>query len=298
MAYYPARDGQQLHVRVLGKGKPVLMLHGLGMQSRDWLPIVLPFLRRYQFYLPDFRGAGRSSSVRFNQDNVFTNLREDIEDLVAHFGLRDITLVGYSLGATTSLHWQNYGDFSPVSRYLHIDQTPCLRNRDDWHGGLFGAEQGAFFAQLESMLHVLSEAPPQGRVSSLPSHLQTAVVEHLLMVLSSMLSRPGVLNAYRATSRWANLWTRVLPLSDVADVRAYLRAYLTDSEDFRRNAPFPVPATVISGARSPLYPLAGQTAFAQQMQARHVVLPKAGHVPFLSQPVAFMRAFAGFLAQE
>ena len=71
MPLFPARDGQSLHVRILGRGQPVLMLHGLGMQGRDWLPFVLPFLRRYQFYMPDLRGAGQSASARFNQPDVF-----------------------------------------------------------------------------------------------------------------------------------------------------------------------------------------------------------------------------------
>ena len=53
MPLFPARDGQSLHVRILGRGQPVLMLHGLGMQGRDWLPFVLPYLRCYQFYMPD-----------------------------------------------------------------------------------------------------------------------------------------------------------------------------------------------------------------------------------------------------
>ncbi len=40
MPLFPARDGATLRVRLLGRGQPVLMLHGLGMQGRDWLPFV------------------------------------------------------------------------------------------------------------------------------------------------------------------------------------------------------------------------------------------------------------------
>ena len=67
MPLFPAREGATLRVRLLGRGQPVLMLHGLGMQGRDWLPFVFPFLRRFQFVIPVLRGAGGSSAARHNQ---------------------------------------------------------------------------------------------------------------------------------------------------------------------------------------------------------------------------------------
>ncbi len=57
-----------------------------------------------------------------------------------------------------------------------------------------------------------------------------------------------------------------------------------------------VPARVITGARSPLYPAQGQAEFARLIGARHVVLPRSGHVPLMSQPLAFTRALGDFLA--
>ncbi|MED5389058.1 MAG: alpha/beta hydrolase [Pseudomonadota bacterium] len=297
MPLFPARDGQSLHVRRIGRGQPVLMIHGLGMQGRDWLPFVLPYLRRYQFYLPDLRGAGKSAAVRFNQADVFHNHMQDMEDLVAHFGLQDFPLVGYSLGATTSLHWQANGDFAPVGRYLHIDQTPCIANQPDWAYGLFGDRQEHFFSQLRDLLALLDAAPDQGRVAHLAAGLRETVLQQLTHILSQVAGRPALHSAYQATSRWSGLWARLLPVVELADIRAYLQAYLSGSHDYRSSAAdFPVPATVLTGALSPLYPAAGQAAFAELIGARHVVLPRSGHVPLMSQPLAFMRALGDFLS--
>ena len=47
------RDKKNLSVRVIGQGQPVLLLHGLGMNSRHWLPFVLPYSRQFKFYMPD-----------------------------------------------------------------------------------------------------------------------------------------------------------------------------------------------------------------------------------------------------
>ena len=89
-------DNQQaLPVRIIGRGQPVLMLPGLGMNSAQWLPFVVPHSRRFRFYLPDFRGQGRAAHLRFTGDDVFESHADDVEQLVQHFGLQDIFLVAH-----------------------------------------------------------------------------------------------------------------------------------------------------------------------------------------------------------
>ena len=83
------RDQQPLYVRVIGQGQPVLMLHGLGMQSRQWLPFIVPFIRHFKFYMPDFRGFGRSKAIRLNQPDVFENHAQDVLDVIQHFDLQE-----------------------------------------------------------------------------------------------------------------------------------------------------------------------------------------------------------------
>lgn len=299
MPFFPARDGQSLHVRTIGRGQPVLMLHGLGMQGRDWLPFVLPFARHFQFFLPDLRGAGNSGKVRFNQPDVFHNHMEDMEDLVRYFGLEQCYLVGYSLGATTSLHWQAFGDFSSISRYLHVDQSPCIHNGDDWQHGLFGEHQADYFAQLGELLALLDGAPDDGEVAGLAEGLRERVLHCLVDIMAQISGNKRLKQVFSASTRWAGLWARLLPVSNLADIRAYLNAYLHGAHDYRPSArDFPVPATVLSGALSPLYPMAGQAEFARLVGAEHVVLQRSGHVPLMSQPVEFTRALGRFLKAE
>ena len=299
MPFFPVRDGQFLHVRTVGRGQPVLMLHGLGMQGRDWLPFVLPFARQFQFFLPDLRGAGNSGKVRFNQADVFHNHMEDMEDLVSYFGLERCYLVGYSLGATTSLHWQAFGDFSPFSRYLHVDQSPCTTNQEDWTHGLFGERQPHFFDQMRSLLSLLEGAPEQGKVVNLAVGLRERVLQGLVDIMAQISGNERLKQAFDASSRWAGLWARLLPVSDVSDLRAYLSAYLDGAHDYRESArAFPVPTTVLTGALSPLYPAEGQAAFASLAGANHVVLPRAGHVPLMSQPLEFTRVLGRFLKED
>ena len=78
------RDHSPLYVRVVGRGKPVLMLPGLGMNSNQWLPFVLPYSRQFRFIMPDFRGQGRSKHIAFNQSDVFQNHMEDKQLSLIH----------------------------------------------------------------------------------------------------------------------------------------------------------------------------------------------------------------------
>lgn len=294
--YCRVRDGARLHFRALGQGKPVLMLHGLGMQGRDWLPFILPYARRYRFYLPDMRAAGRTTAA-FNQADVFQNHMEDAEDLVAHLGLRDVLLVGYSLGATTSLHWHENGDFTPVKAYLHIDQSPAVINQPDWPHGLFGQQQTEFFARLRALLAALDQAPPQTQtLATLPPTLRGEVLAKLIDVLGSIAGVPWLSRGMRATPGFSGLWLRLLPMSRLADIRAYLYAYLNMARDYRASArDLAIPTTVLTGQQSPLYPAEGQAAFARDIGARQVVLEKSGHVPLFRQPLQFTRALGDFL---
>ena len=53
MARVTAHDGARLKVREIGRGPVVILVHGFGMDSRHWLPIVLPLAHRFRFILPD-----------------------------------------------------------------------------------------------------------------------------------------------------------------------------------------------------------------------------------------------------
>ena len=44
--YVKLEDNYKLPVQVIGRGQPVLMLHGFGMDAALWLPFVLPYCHK------------------------------------------------------------------------------------------------------------------------------------------------------------------------------------------------------------------------------------------------------------
>ncbi len=297
MPFVTARDGQRLYVRVVGRGQPALLLHGMGMDSRYWLPFLLPYLHRFRFYLPDFRGAGRSAGIRLNQGDIFQNHMEDVQDIIQHFGLQDFLLAGYSLGGSTALHLLHRGGFGGVRRYLHIDQSPCVGNREGWSHGLWGERQEELFGALRRLVNVLAESPQVERLTELPPPARRQTMDTLADTLAQIAGKPGLRRTLRVASHWPWLFSRLVPSTHLGDLRATLSSYLSGGHDYRPAlAGCEVPVTVLVGMRSDLYHPDGQMSIARQVkQGRVVRFEKSGHVPLSDEPLRFMRELGRFL---
>ncbi len=297
MAFIPLRDGQHLHIRVLGRGQSVLMLPGLGMSSLHWLPFIAPYLHRFRFYLPDFRGFGRSAHLRLNQADVFHNHMQDVQDLIAHCGLRDFLLGGISLGGSTALHLLREGGFGGVRGYLHIDQSPCVANQADWPYGLFGPRQAEMFGKLQQVHALLQARGRADYLGQLPAPLRRQAAATLAELFTLMGGRPALEPWLRGVLDLPGPLSRLLPLSRLDDALAYMAAYSGGSHDYREALKAcPVPVTVFVGMRSPLYAPAGQMAIADYApRSRIVRFEKSGHVPLSDEPVKFTRELGRFL---
>lgn len=100
-------DGQEIAYRVLGAGRPTLMIHGfLADAQMNWIQpgiaAAVAALGR-QVVLPDLRGHGASAAPTDLAYWPADALALDQAALVAHLGLTDYDLVGYSLGARTAV---------------------------------------------------------------------------------------------------------------------------------------------------------------------------------------------------
>ncbi|MCP5161177.1 MAG: alpha/beta hydrolase [Hahellaceae bacterium] len=300
MPIFYSRDRQLIYYRKIGRGIPVLMLHGVGMDSRHWLPFILPHIHRFQFYLPDFRGAGRSSHVPVNQADLFQNLTEDIDDLVTHLALKDFILVGYSLGASVALHWHQAGGFSEVLRYLHIDQSPCIANQVDWAHGLLGDRQASFLALLDDVLQQLHPFRHLHALSDLPDPVIRDITPKMAEVLSVAAGNPAVVTLLRQAARVPRWFVGLLGEISLHNLQAYLASYAANPHDYRESLTrFAVPVTMFIGKQSPLYGYEGQTFAASLIPHCQVqVFEKSGHLPQADEPVRFARALGRFLRNE
>lgn len=293
------RDKQLVYVRVIGRGTPVLMLHGVGMDSRHWLPFILPLINQFRFYLPDFRGSGRSARTPVNQPDVFVNLAEDVQDIIRHFRLEDFLLVGYSLGASTSLHLMQQGEFANVRRYLHIDQSPTISNPEDGPYGLMGLQQDAFFATLCQLHSILDEYRHIEYLHALPPAARKDATRLLAEVLAVAAGQPQIgwlLKGAALSPRFFSFLARGYQLHTL---RSYLWGYFNTDHDYReflRQSDLPM--TFFVGRRSILYEYEGQKQMASLAKNSKIVsFEKGGHLLKVEQPIQFVKELVKFLKE-
>ncbi len=100
-------DGQPIAWREVGAGRPVVLLHGLFSDAvTNWIRFGTAdriAAAGFRVIMPDFRAHGASAKPHDAGAYPVDVLSRDIEALVAHLGLTDFDLGGYSLGSRTAV---------------------------------------------------------------------------------------------------------------------------------------------------------------------------------------------------
>ena len=91
-----------LYKEVYGGGDPILCLHGLGANIYTWRHFIGPFSQKNKLILVDFRGCGKSPKPRDTHYSLKDKV-DDIYDLILADDLRNLTLVGNSLGGAIAM---------------------------------------------------------------------------------------------------------------------------------------------------------------------------------------------------
>src|SRR5712692_9074997 len=92
----------ELYHESYGEGAPLLCIHGIGASLYSWRNFIGPLSKDNQLILIDLKGCGKSPKPN---DTKYSTL--DQEELIRQFilkhDLKDLTLVGNSLGGALSL---------------------------------------------------------------------------------------------------------------------------------------------------------------------------------------------------
>ena len=112
----------RVHVREMGTGAPLLLIHGLMTTSYSWRFVIGPLAKRFRVIAPDFVGCGRSDKPL---DRVYSarNLAVWIGELQRTLDVRGCAVVGNSLGGH-------------ISRRLALDDPGAMRILVDIHSPL------------------------------------------------------------------------------------------------------------------------------------------------------------------
>lgn len=136
MSTFNTADGTQIYFKDWGTGKPVLFSHGWPLDADMW-DSQMNFLaeRGYRVIAFDRRGFGRSDQPWKGYD--YDTFASDINDLITHLDLHDVTLVGFSMGGgDVSRYIGNYGSERIAALVLLGAVTPIFGKTADHPEGV------------------------------------------------------------------------------------------------------------------------------------------------------------------
>ena len=108
-----------------GRGEPLLMIHGWGVNSEIWISLVSKLKFFASVYVVDLPGMGGSSSISsYTLDNI-------AKEIKANVPIKKFNILGWSLGGQVAMSLAiRMPEF--VERLILISTTPCFVEKKDW----------------------------------------------------------------------------------------------------------------------------------------------------------------------
>jgi pimeloyl-ACP methyl ester carboxylesterase len=268
MPFVRAADRTALFYQDRGDGPPIVFIHGWAIGADMWEYQTTPLSRRgLRCIAYDRRGCGRSDHPDRGYD--FDTFADDLAALLEHLDLRDVTLVGHSMGGGEVARYLSRHGARRIARAVLVGTiTPFLRKTADNPDGVDDAVFAATIAALGE---------------DRPAFLTAGAAGFFGAGLPGISVSPELM-------AWAvGLFLRASPSATIDMVRAF------STTDFRPDMPaFTVPTLVIHGdadANAPLALTGARTARAI------VVYEGAPHGLFVTHKARFNEDLAAFVGR-
>lgn len=258
------------NVRIIGEGTQTLLFcNGFGCSQQIWRYLSTPLANRYRVVLFDYIGTGESDLGSYSWQ-VYSSLdryAEDVVEICQVLNLREVVLVGHSVGATIAMLAATQAP-AYFTKCVLLTASPCYLNKPGYYGGLALEDVNQMLALLDVDQHSWANLFVGLLVT--PEHVPTLGEE--------------------LASYFCNLDTTV--------ARHFARvAFLSDN---RANvSELKIPTLLLQCADDAIAPTeVSDFLMAHLPQATLKMLPTAGHCPHLSSPIETMAAIEAFLAHS
>jgi pimeloyl-[acyl-carrier protein] methyl ester esterase len=248
-----------LHLKIVGKGQPLVLLHGWGWHSGIWEPLVPYLSDQFELFMPDLPGCGKSYLLDENYtfDAIAKRLLAAVPD--------QAVWLGWSLGGLlawwVALHYPE-----KVTRLITIASSPRFVQDANWPGipltllRKFGAN---LVHDYEKTLNDFLSLQLRGT----PAQETWAAALQKTVYVPSISALEGGLTLLEQT-----------------DLRSQLSQLTLPSLHIFGNLDTLVPVSVVPQLQPLLSP-----------QAQCHILPRAGHLLFLSKREEFIKILRQFL---
>ena len=263
----------ELYYEDHGSGSPVVLLSGWPLDSRSWEPQVHPLLEAgHRVIVYDRRGFGRSSRPTEGYD--FDTLAADLDRLLTELDLREVTLIGFSLGT------------GELARYVGTYGTDRLRS--------------CVFIESLAPSFVKSDANPNGVDQAGVDAVRQAILADrpawLTGLLADFLNLDDYLGERVSEETVRNSWNAGAEASPWATWACVL-TWLDDFEqDIKR---IDVPTLILHGTADRILSIEGQgrRLHAALPDAHYVEIDGGPHVMCVTHAAEVNRELLAFLRQ-
>lgn len=260
-----------------GNGGPALVLvPGLAATARFFEPLAADLARDHRVVVVELPGHGRNA-VRSAAPGLALAAKQ-IAKTIASQGLHDVTLVGWSLGATACYELLSSPAAASVAALVSVEQTPRLmvEPETEWTHAAFGGLDTAGARQLLKEI----AADPDAFVTNL--------------VTASFAANSG-------PEPDAELVAELAAEARGCDARA-VRALLVEAlvQDWREwLTELKLPTLFVHGTRSQIYPTDVGGWLEQAVTGSRLARFEAsGHLPFLEEPERFASIIRTFVSER
>jgi pimeloyl-ACP methyl ester carboxylesterase len=262
----------ELYFEDLGTGKPVVLIHGWPLSGRSWESQVPALIDAgYRVITYDRRGFGQSSQPWNGYD--YDTFATDLHKLIEHLDLKDVTLVGFSMGG------------GEVARYIGTYGTSRVKK-----AVLAAAVPPFFYKSTEHPEGGLDEATIQGFQDGLKKDRIAFLVGFTHNFFKAGDRTDLVSESFRVYN--LNIASYASPKGTLDCVDAFSRT------DFRGDlARFDIPLLVIHGDSDAIVALevSGQLSHEAVADSQLVVIEGGPHGLNATHPEQFNTALINFL---
>lgn len=249
----------RLSTQTFGTGTDMVLLHGWGLHSGIWQPVMDALQQRWRVTLIDLPGHGQSHAQTWD-----ASLTEQLVDVAPDKAIWLGWSIGGMLALQTALQYPGQ-----VAALIMVATNPCLTTRSDWPRAISPAVLAQFAADLDS------------------DYART-LQRFLALQVTGSDSAQHALRQLRA------IFTRSLPPSRQA-LQAGLE-FLQHTDLRQPLTTLAVPACWIGGGHDTLVPEGVMPALLEILPELHThLISGAGHAPFLSHTHEFIATLKQFL---
>lgn len=202
--FFTVNDGTRLHYWQAGEGKTLLMIHGWTQSAAAFKYNISKLSEKYKVIAVDLRGHGESDKPTHGYR--LSRFAKDIHDLILGLDLKDVTILGWSMGCSVIWsYWDLFGS-ERLSKIILVDEPGWLLKTEENDLGLWSYDE--LLANVEAI-----NADKVAYTKALIDGLLTKKMpeEDVQFLIAENLKMPAEYTARLAIIHWFLDWRDIIP---------------------------------------------------------------------------------------